>query len=97
MAGLRFEWDERKNRANRAKHGISFEEARTVFYDDDARLLDDPEHSEAEERFILLGMSMALRVLVVVHCYREGDDVIRIVSARRATARERRDYEDFVK
>lgn len=72
---------------------MSFEEAATVFSDDGARLLDDPEHSSDEERFLLLGLSGVLRVLVVVHCYREADDLIRLISARKATATERRYYE----
>ena len=92
MAGLRFEWDARKNAANRRKHKISFEEAESVFADEQALLLDDPTHSKAEDRFILLGLSMALRVLVVVHCYREAADTIRIISARKATRAEREQY-----
>jgi len=77
---LRFVWDPRKSRANRRKHGITFEEAQTVFYDERAREYSDPDHSESEERFILLGMSRRLRVLVVCHCYRESESVIRIIS-----------------
>ena len=91
MAGLRFEWDERKNAANKRKHGVSFEEAQTVFYDDRALLIDDPD--EDEGRFVLLGLSTMLRTLVVCHCYREEDQVIRIISARRAGKDERADYE----
>ena len=87
-AVLRFEWDDRKDTQNRRKHGISFEEAQTVFFDEQALLIADPDHSMQEERFILLGMSSALRTLVVCHCYREEGDVIRIISARRATNRE---------
>lgn len=68
MSALHFEWDERKSAANLKKHGVSFEEARSAFYDDQARLMDDPDHSEDEDRFILLGLSAALRVLVVCHC-----------------------------
>ena len=89
---LRFEWDERKNAANVRKHGVSFTEAETVFADENALLLDDPSHSRDEERFILLGIGISLRVLLVFHCFREGRDVIRIFSARKATARERRQY-----
>ncbi len=96
MRGLRFEWDARKDRENRTKYGISFQEARTVFFDDNARLLGDPDHSEDEERFLLLGLSTHSRLLVVSHCYRQDDEVIRIISARRATARERREYEDYL-
>ena len=92
MAGIRFEWDPRKDRANHRKHGISFEEARTVFTDEYALLIDDPDHSVTEDRFVLLGLSVRLRVLVVVHGYRGRDDVIRIISARRATRPERDRY-----
>jgi uncharacterized protein len=84
MSGLRFEWDERKNAANRRKHGISFAEAKTAFLDENARVIPDPEHSEEEERFVLLGLSISVRVLIVCHCYRKGGDVIRIISARKA-------------
>ena len=91
---IRFEWDPAKARANLRKHGISFEEAESAFYDDHALVEDDPEHSEREEeRFLLLGLSAALRVLVVVHCYRESDSVIRLISARRATRTERAQYD----
>jgi uncharacterized DUF497 family protein len=92
MAEPRFEWDPRKDASNQRKHGISFEEARTAFADEQALLLDDPDHSAHEDRFILLGLSMALRLLVVVHCYRETADTIRIISARRATRLEREQY-----
>jgi uncharacterized protein len=93
----RFEWDEAKNRANRSKHGVSFEEARTAFLDENARVIADPEHSEDESRFILLGLSIRLRLVVVCHCYRESADVIRIISARRADPSERRDYTRWLK
>jgi uncharacterized DUF497 family protein len=89
---IRFEWDEVKNRANRRKHGISFEEAQTVFFDDNAIEFDDPDHSSDENRFLLIGRSFRLRVLVVCHCFRATTSVIRIVSARRATAKERAVY-----
>ena len=92
MSGLSFDWDPRKNAANQRKHGISFEEATAVFSDEQALLIDDPEHSSDEERFVLLGMSATLRVLVVCHCYREGEDLIRIISARKATRKERSKY-----
>ena len=92
MNGLRFVWDERKNLANQRKHGISFEEAETAFHDENAKVYFDPDHSEDEDRFILLGMSLQLRVLIVCHCYREGESVVRIISARRADKREERDY-----
>jgi hypothetical protein len=93
---LRFDWDERKNRGNRAKHGIWFEEAQSVFHDQHARLFCDLEHSEAEDRFILLGVSSAARTLVVVHCYRDSDSLIRIISARKATRKEVRFYEEGI-
>ena len=93
MPELRFEWDPSKDAENRRKHRVSFEEAETVFSDEHALLIDDPEHSSAEERFILLGLSVRFRVLLVVHSYREGDEVIRIISARRATKRERTPYD----
>ena len=89
---MRFEWDPRKDALNRRKHRVSFEEACTVFFDDHAVLYDDPDHSVGEDRFLLLGVSSRLRVLVVVHCLRESGEVIRIVSARRATRQERREY-----
>jgi uncharacterized DUF497 family protein len=89
---LRFEWDEPKSRSNRRKHGIDFREAQSVFYDDNALLIDDPEHSDDEPRFILMGLSMVLRVLVVCHCYRRRGGVIRIISARKADPGEREDY-----
>jgi uncharacterized DUF497 family protein len=92
VSGLRFEWDPAKAASNRRKHGVSFEEAQTVFADEHALLLDDPDHSAAEERFILLGLSAAARVLVVVHCYRVREDVIRLISARRASRHERARY-----
>jgi uncharacterized DUF497 family protein len=90
---LLFEWDERKNRANKRRHGVSFEDAQGAFFDEDAILYHDPEHSDEEDRFLLLGLSLQLRVLVVCHCYREGSSVIRLISARRATKRERRVYQ----
>ena len=92
MIGLRFEWDERKAGDNAKKHGVSFEEARSVFFDERARLIDDPEHSADEDRFILLGFSSTLRLLIVCHCYRSAGNVIRIVSARKATVRESKSY-----
>ena len=92
MSELHFEWDHRKAAANEKKHGVSFEEARSVFSDERAKLIDDPDHSEEEDRFVLLGLSSLLRVLVVCHCYREGGNVIRIISARKATARESKVY-----
>ncbi len=87
-----FEWDEEKNRSNIKKHGISFVEAMTVFDDDDALYKPDIGHSFIEERFIILGISKNLRLLVVCHCYRSNDDVIRIISARKATRSESEQY-----
>ena len=87
-----FDWDENKNRINLEKHGITFQEASTVFYDDRAILFDDPEHSVDEERFLLLGMSETAKVCIVCHCYRESDTVIRIISARQATRKEEQRY-----
>ncbi len=92
MSSLRFEWDDDKAAINVKKHGVSFEEARSAFFDERARLIDDPDHSPAEERFILLGLSSTLRLLLVCHCYRSEGDVVRIISARRATARESKFY-----
>ena len=92
MSTLRFEWDPSKAAANLRKHGVSFEDAQSVFSDERARLIDDPDHSEDEERFVLLGLSSTLRLLVVAHCYRSAGNVIRIISARKATADEEHDY-----
>jgi uncharacterized DUF497 family protein len=97
MTELRFEWDERKSRSNKKKHGVSFEEARSVFLDENARLIDDPDHSQDEERFILMGVSELLRVVLVCHCYRQDGDVIRIISARRADSEEQSSYQEKVK
>lgn len=92
MDEIRFEWDENKNEINKKKHKISFEEAQTVFYDEEALLIDDPEHSQEEERFIILGLSKKANLLVVCHCYRASDTVIRIISARKATKSETKQY-----
>ena len=92
MPSLAFTWDQAKARANVKKHGVSFDEAQSVFSDEAARLVDDPDHSEDEDRFILLGMSTSPRLLVVVHAYRETGGHIRIISARKATPRERKVY-----
>jgi uncharacterized DUF497 family protein len=91
--GLRFEWDPAKNQENRRKHGISFEEAESVFYDERALLIKDLDDRSREDRFVLLGLSGALRTLLVCHCYRERESVIRIISARKAGRAERADYE----
>ena len=93
---LRFEWDEGKNRGNRTKHGVWFEEAQSAFCDPNARLFHDPEHSEEEDRFILIGVSSTARPLVVVHCCKESDSVIRIISARKASKEEVRFYEEGI-
>ncbi len=92
MSNIRFVWDPKKAEANQRKHGVCFDEARSVFYDEDAQLKADPDHSQDEDRFILLGQSAKMRILIVCHCYRESDDLIRIISARRATKNERRSY-----
>ncbi len=89
---LKFEWDERKARSNEQKHGVSFQEAETVFYDENARLLYDVEHSSEEDRYILLGMSDSLSLLVVCHVYQEDEETIRIFSARRANKKEQKQY-----
>ena len=89
---LRFEWDEEKNQINQKKHKISFEEAQSVFFDEEALIIDDPEHSLEEERFIILGLSKKANLLVVCHCYRESDTIMRIISARKATVRETISY-----
>ncbi len=89
---MRFAWDDAKAEENRRKHGVSFEEALTVFADENGRLKHDPDHSQEEDRFILLGFSAKLRVLIVCHAYRENDEVIRIISARKATPNERKQY-----
>ena len=89
---LKFEWDERKNAVNQKKHGVLFQEAMSVFADENALFMADPDHSETEARFLLVGLSSALRLVVVSHCYRSRDEVIRIISARRATRRERAQY-----
>lgn len=95
MDKIKFEWDPTKANINQGKHNISFDEAATVFYDDDAVLFDDPEHSEDEERFIILGISENANLLTVCHCYRQSETVIRIISARKATKTEANQYRDF--
>jgi hypothetical protein len=87
-----FEWDARKAAANLKKHGVSFEEARTAFYDEHAVQFFDPDHSQEEDRFLLLGMSFKLRVVVVCHCFRESETIIRLISARRADGEEEAEY-----
>lgn len=92
MSDLRFEWDEKKSAANARKHGVSFDEASTAFYDDHGLVIGDPDHSENEDRFVLIRFSSGLRLLVVCHCYRADGDVIRLVSARKARRGERAQY-----
>ncbi len=92
MGELRFQWDAGKEKVNIRKHGVSFEEARTVFYDEHAIQFFDPDHSEDEDRFILLGMSFKLRTLVVCHCFRESETVVRFLSARKADRDEEKEY-----
>ena len=89
---LRFEWDPKKSRTNVRLHGLSFEEASTAFLDENAILIDDPDHSSEEESFVLLGLSSSLRLLVVCHCYRKQADIVRIISAWKADRREHQDY-----
>ncbi len=95
MKDIIFEWDPNKNNRNKVVHKISFEEAQTAFYDENARIISDDNHSEIEERFILLGYSFRANLLIVCHCYREPDEVIRIISARRATKTESIQYFNF--
>lgn len=95
MDEIEFEWDPRKAEGNERKHGISFEEAGTVFYDPASRVSYDPDHSQAEERYVLLGLSEASRLLVVSHMYQQDDERIRIISARRATKAEQKQYRGF--
>lgn len=89
---MQFEWEETKNQSNIRKHDVNFLEAETAFSDDNAKVYDDPDHSDEENRFILLGFSTNLRLLVVVHCLRDEGDTIRLISARKATRRERATY-----
>lgn len=89
---IKFEWDDNKSQINIKKHGISFEEASSVFYDEDSLIIGDDEHSETEDRFILIGFSFKANLLVVCHCYREKDSIIRIISARKADTLERLKY-----
>jgi len=96
MIAISFIWDEKKARENLIKHKISFEDAQTVFSDPNARMIFDPEHSGDEQRFILLGISSGLKLLVVCHCYREDDMVIRIISARKAKKKEQKQYGNFL-
>jgi uncharacterized DUF497 family protein len=92
MNNIKFDWDSRKAAANEKKHGISFEEARKVFFDENAKLIDDPDHSDDEDRFVLMGLSLSLKVVLVCHCYLEQENMIRIISARKATTHESKQY-----
>ncbi|MBQ9868845.1 MAG: BrnT family toxin [Ruminococcus sp.] len=94
MDSLKFEWDEDKNELNKQKHKISFETAKEVFYDELAILFDDPDHSIGEERFLIMGMLKSSKICIVSHCYRDKENVIRIISAREATKPEKRFYEE---
>jgi uncharacterized DUF497 family protein len=95
MKYIHFEWDESKNKVNYAKHKISFNEVKTVFSDPHARIIADPDHSEVEDRFILIGISQKLNLLIVCHCYRSPNEVIRIISARKTTKDESQQYGGF--
>lgn len=95
LSNIEFTWDARKARSNFDKHGVSFEEAQTAFVDEGARLLDDPDHSADEDRFLLLGYSFQARCLIVSHCYQESEIKIRLISARRATPQEEAQYWSF--
>lgn len=92
MNELLFEWDEKKQKSNIKKHGVSFEEARTVFYDENAIQFFDPDHSDEEDRFLLLGMSIKPQILVICHCFRESETSVRIISARKANKSETKAY-----
>jgi uncharacterized protein len=92
MNELRFEWSKQKQKDNIKKHGVSFDEARTVFYDENALQFFDPDHSEDEDRFILLGISYKLRIIVICHCFLESETVVRIISARKADRDEEKEY-----
>ncbi len=97
MDEIEFDWDELKAITNERKHGVSFEEAQTVFYDEAARLSYDPNHSQTEDRYLILGMSDLLRLLVVCHSYQPPNELIRIISARQATKQERQQYQEFLR
>ena len=94
MKKIEFEWDSKKEKLNKSKHGVSFEEAKSVFFDPNAQLINDPDHSETESRFVLLGLSYSLKILVVCHCYKENDGLIRIISARKADKSETIQYRE---
>jgi len=93
---IHYEWNSSKSSTNAKKHGVTFEEAKSVFLDEFARLISDPSHSSDEDRFVLLGLSRRLRLLVVSHCYRERGHVVRIISARKASQKEQRQYARYL-
>ncbi|MCM1123109.1 MAG: BrnT family toxin [Eubacterium sp.] len=95
MNGILFEWDDNKNKINITKHGVNFEEAKTVFDDDNAIVFDDPDHSVEEDRFLILGISKYENLCIVSHCYRNKDEIIRIISARKATKKETEIYYEY--
>lgn len=94
MEILKFEWDKKKNEINKKKHGLSFEEAKEVFGDENAILFDDPDHSLDEDRFLIIGSVKSSKICIVSHCYRDNDEVIRLISAREATNNEKRIYQE---
>ncbi|CAA6804819.1 MAG: Unknown protein [uncultured Sulfurovum sp.] len=96
MNKINFSWDTNKAQSNLKKHQVSFEEAQTVFDDENARLIFDPDHSENEDRFILLGFSCKSKILTVVHCYRDDEQNVRIISARKSTKIEENQYREFI-
>lgn len=95
MNEIQFEWDDNKNSINIKKHKISFEEASTVFYDENAIVFDDPEHSQDEDRFLIIGVSTSRKICIVSHCYRDDDNIIRLISAREAEKSEQQVYVEF--
>ena len=95
MDELEFTWDDQKDKINRQKHGVSFEEAKSAFYDENALVIYDSDHSQQEDRFVLLGMSDYYRLLIVCHCYRYNDTIIRIISARKANKSEQQQYGEY--
>ncbi len=97
MSYIRFAWDDKKNQASVRKHGVYFEEAQTAFFDANARIIHDPDHSREDNHFLLPGISRKLRLLTVCHCYRQNDEIIRVISARKATKNEAKQYRSYKK